>query len=785
MTSPTPSPTPTPGPPQLDQAPPPQWPKQTRRLHPLTPFIRGWIVFVAIAIYLARDFLPGSEGRSPLPGGLRVLILVMIGAVLLAALAGFISWYFTRFVIDDEELRIESGALFKSSKRVPFERLQSVDIVQPFAARIFGLAELRMEVGDSVIKLHYLRRDEADQLRNYLVTRAAGQRASIHDPRGPGASVLTDLSADDQRLVTVDAGRLVGSFLLSSEWIMAVVGLVVVLVVTSYFDVVGFAIAGLIPMIIGLVSLVGRRLIGMFNFTLAESPRGLRSARGLTSLTSQSIPVDRIQGVRVAQSLLWKPFGWYKIEINILGYGQAESEGGDSSGASSVLLPVADADQIRVALGRILPGVEQEAITLHPSPPTARWVRWYDFWTLRYGYDDRVLVTEHGWFTHVRNIVPHAKTQSVRIEQGPLQRRLGLADVHLDITRGPVGAVAHQIDAEAARILALSQLERAALARAADRERRSAAAIRADARDHGDAEVLDRFGVDRRAFLGAGGESEVYALDDRRVLRIYRATHEAPVRTTEQLQRLYDLWAYSGATRDFPVQVPQILEAGRIGDRFFTVDRRFAGRSLSAWLADAEPELRREVLLSYLDAAAALRYLPTPTPRFARLVGDDPREFDSLAALLTAQLTSTVQRSRQRLEQDLPGVIEVWNRLQQVLITRVVEPRFVHGDLCPPNAYVSERNGRPAVTGVGDFSPHTLVADPLLDIAGAVAFLELEDYPDSAADAAWLTAEAVRRFGPDTAEWIGRYRVYYGFYFSDTYDFDPTTYAWCLRQLTG
>ena len=41
---------------------------------------------------------------------------------------------------------------------MPFERLQSVDIVQPFAARIFGLAELRLEVGagDSTIKLRYL-----------------------------------------------------------------------------------------------------------------------------------------------------------------------------------------------------------------------------------------------------------------------------------------------------------------------------------------------------------------------------------------------------------------------------------------------------------------------------------------------------------------------------------------------------------------------------------------------------------------------------------------------------
>ena len=54
--------------------------------------------------------------------------------------------------------------------------------------------------------------------------------------------------------------------------------------------------------------------------------------------------------------------------------------------------------------------------------------------------DDQVVITEHGWLSPVRDVVPHAKTQSVRLEQGPLQRRLRLADVHFDTPRGPVTA---------------------------------------------------------------------------------------------------------------------------------------------------------------------------------------------------------------------------------------------------------------------------------------------------------------------------------------------------------
>ena len=35
----------------------------------------------------------------------------------------------------------------------------------------------------------------------------------------------------------------------------------------------------------------------------------------------------------------------------------------------------------------------------------------------------------------------------------------------------------------------------------------------------------------------------------------------------------------------------------------------------------------------------------------------------------------------------------------------------------------------------------------------------------------------------DLARWLGVYRRFYGFYFSDSAGFDPGLYAWCLRQL--
>jgi putative membrane protein len=758
--------------------------KKTERPHPLTPFIRGWIVFLAIVFTLGRelfnnitnqDLNPGQLGLATLTSGVALLA----AAVLLAGGAGFVSWYFTRFVIDEEELRVESGVIFKSSKKMPFERLQSVDIVQPLAARIFGLAELRLEAGasDATIKLRYLKRDRAGRLRDYLLTRAHGQQARVDDHYLP-ASALTDLTTADHPLVKVRPQRLVASFLLSTEFLIPATIFLTILVTTAAFSVVAYALTGLVPLVIGLGSLVSRRLIAMFNFTVSESPRGLRITRGLTNLISQSVPVSRIQGVRISQPLLWRPLGWYRVDVDVVGYGRTESENNEST-ATSVLLPVADEAEVEFAIGRVLPNFDLDGIELHRVPARARWLRWYDFWTLRYGWNENAIMTEHGWLNRIRNVVPHAKTQSVRIIQGPLQRALRLANVHVDTAKGPVNAVARHLDSGAARELTLTQLDRARSARIADRTR--FAPYQPDGSGGPDeAQLLAEFGTGSARLLGGGGESEVFAIDDQRVLRIYRRPHADADLTVDQLRALYASW--EGV--DIGLEVPKILEVGQRGQRFFTIDRRFSGESLSVWLQRADEADRRTALISFLDAAERLRRLPSPVAGFARLVGQEaPRVFGSFAELMHNMLAGPVEAGRAQLNHDLPQVAQVWDRLQRELAERSVSPALVHGDVCPANAYLSVLPTGPGVTGIGDFSPHTVNGDPAMDIAGTVIFLELEPYEDAAADSAWLGGVAIERWGAEIGHWIEVYRRFYGFYFSNAFAFDSRLYAWCLRQL--
>lgn len=436
-----------------------------RRPHPLTPLIRGWIVLLAILIGIGREFIPDGSGQN---GGLdRVPIPFIVGAValivLLSAAGSFLTWWFTRYVIDENELRIETGMATKRSRRIGFNRIQSVDLVQPLAARLFSLAELRVEAGSGDgARIRYLPRKEAARLRDYLLARAHGQDADPSDEST--ASALSDRATEDTVIVTIKPAQLIGGLVLSGDFLIMLVMPVVVMLFGVIFDFWLYVLPAMLPYAFGLVGIVSRRVINQFNYSLADTGHGLRITRGLTNLTSQSLPVDRIQGLRIRQPLLWRRLGWHRVDVDVLGYGSSD-EGAGKPDANSLLLPVATREQLRAALAGCLPGIDPEAVPMTTIPRRARWLRWWNFWTIKYGVDDHVAINTEGWLTRKQEIVPHGKTQSARISQGPLQRRLGLADVHIDTTKGPVDWQVSHLDATDARDFVLSQMVRAHRAR--------------------------------------------------------------------------------------------------------------------------------------------------------------------------------------------------------------------------------------------------------------------------------------------------------------------------------
>ena len=82
------------------------------------------------------------------------------------------------------------------------------------------------------------------------------------------------------------------------------------------------------------------------------------------------------------------------------------------------------------------------------------------------GVDDRHVVSTYGIATTTTDVVPLAKVQSLRRTEGPLERRLGLASLHVDSAgRRLPGCVAPHRDAAEADALLEDLASRARRAR--------------------------------------------------------------------------------------------------------------------------------------------------------------------------------------------------------------------------------------------------------------------------------------------------------------------------------
>lgn len=443
------------------------------RLHPLTPLVRVWVGVVAIAWYFASSLL---QGQNPLDWGPGLSaediltavpwwVYLVLGGLAISLAIGYWSWWTTLFVIDDRELRIENKGAFKESRRIAFHRIQSVDVTQPFAARLLGLAELRIDVGaDDHTTLAFLTRARATALRDYLMLRAHGRPPADASPGTP-SSAWDDLAADDQILIRLQPGELLLGALLTTEMAVMTLFILVPLALSAALTGVWWLglVGGIVPLVLAIGGFLGSRLFGQFNYTLARTRAGLRITRGLTTLKSQTIPVHRVQSIRLIQPPLWRLLGRTRIDLTVLGLGDAGGNGEVST--STIFLPIGNAEQTRVALASVWPGLRLDALAFVPSSPRARWLDPFARHWQGHAVDADVIVVRRGWLTRRQLIVPHARLQSARWHQGPVERRLGLADVALHTTSALGDDRAVHLDAEEARALVFAELDRVHTAR--------------------------------------------------------------------------------------------------------------------------------------------------------------------------------------------------------------------------------------------------------------------------------------------------------------------------------
>jgi putative membrane protein len=254
-------------------------------------------------------------------------------------------------------------------------------------------------------------------------------------------------------LAVVPTGRLVGSILVSDVGIVAeavLVGLVVVALVSP--AAAAAALSGGAFGIVSAVTLVWRRFNQEYRLTVVDAPEGLILRGGLVALTAETIRPGRVQAVRMVEPVLWRRLGWCRLEVDLAGRQRSEGEGQAQRRPLRAVLPVGSRALAEELLDHLLPDRPAEQTR---APRRVRWKSPLRYRMLAWGLTDTCVATTSGRLRRVTSWVPLEKVQSLRRVEGPTQRRLGLASVHVDTVGRRVHATIRDRDAgEADRALA-------------------------------------------------------------------------------------------------------------------------------------------------------------------------------------------------------------------------------------------------------------------------------------------------------------------------------------------
>jgi putative membrane protein len=425
---------------------------QLRRLHPLTPLLRSWQlagVMTAVLLALLGDdpdrwvwTWNAINGEADFPLLFRASIaIVAVGSVLLAV--GWVSWRMTGFALvadrrtDDEPepvgtLLYHRGVLVRQRSRVRLDRVQSVDVLQPFVPRLIGLAVVSLDMAagsEASVKLAYLREAEAWQLRDEILHFTPTRDATWRPERAT--------SRQEQLVGRISTTRLLQAALLEGAFVWASLMITVVAALAVWATFGATAASGMLPvvvsLVIGLMITVQRQLQTVLresNFALLRTESGIRISSGLLSTLNRTVELDRVQEVRIVEPWTWRWFNWARVEVDIAG-----SRATDELAPAATLMPLADRDEATRFVATLL-GADLAAAQPVGPGPGARWLDPIGYRYLGVTLLARGALTRVGRWRRTRVFVPYARVQSVSVHQGFLQRRLGLGTVHLDMPRG-------------------------------------------------------------------------------------------------------------------------------------------------------------------------------------------------------------------------------------------------------------------------------------------------------------------------------------------------------------
>ncbi|MDM5296999.1 PH domain-containing protein [Bacillus pumilus] len=352
---------------------------EPKRVHPISMFID----FISDAISLIKNIiipffvLVFVNSNS----SIRFYVFIILGVLLLwKAVLTVLAWRKFTYRMEDDEFRVESGVITKRKKYISLERIQTVNTSEGIFQRIFGLVRVQIETAGGTdgpeVSLTAITRAEAEQLKQSIFNRKKRlqqEGAELDETGDQLQDHLTEQKwAEEEVQVSYRMG--VPELLLASttssgigviisgclaiytqiDEILPLDGFMKRFSFLSHASIEIYAILIFLAVLLAWILSVGVTSLQYANFVAKRKGKDIIITRGLIERHQMTIPLARIQAVKIKENILREPFGFATVMLVSAGGSISEKE------TSSVLFPLIRKKRINELLSQFTEDYQME-----------------------------------------------------------------------------------------------------------------------------------------------------------------------------------------------------------------------------------------------------------------------------------------------------------------------------------------------------------------------------------------------------------------------------------------
>lgn len=292
---------------------------------------------------------------------------------------GIIKWKRYVYWFEDNELRIEYGLFVKKKRYIPFDRIQSLDYTEGILHRPFNLVKVSVETagGSASVKaeaeLTAITKEAAEVIEREIAEAKKEKREPVDVAEGLDLLNEVEVAPSVQNIFSMSSKSLLalattsgGVGLILSGVIVFLMQFIDVLPIEEIYAEVSIFIKSGVILIAILVILallavwgisVGMTFLAYYNFTVQVVDKDIVITRGLLEKRRVTVPLNRVQSVRVVANPLRQLFGYATVIIDNAGGGIS------GEGAKINLFPLVKKGTIETPLKALFPELVLEKPT--------------------------------------------------------------------------------------------------------------------------------------------------------------------------------------------------------------------------------------------------------------------------------------------------------------------------------------------------------------------------------------------------------------------------------------